>query len=57
MYSSGNGGMFKDSCAFDGYVNSIYTIAIGAVSKSGKVPNYAEACSSVMAVTYGDKVV
>ena len=57
MFSSGNGGLFGDSCAFDGYVNSIYTIAIGAVTKTGDVPRYAESCSSIMASTYGDEVV
>ena len=57
VFSTGNGGVFKDSCAFDGYVNSIYTIAIGAVTKSEKTPYYAEPCSAVMAAAYGDDVV
>ena len=57
VFSTGNGGGFQDSCAFDGYINSIYTIAIGAVTKFRKTPYYAEPCSSVMAAAYGDDVV
>ena len=57
MFSSGNGGYFGDSCAFDGYVNSIYTIAVSAVTKTGEIPRYAERCSAVITSTYGDEVV
>ena len=57
MFSSGNGGLLSDSCAYDGFVNSIYTIAIGAVKRDGRIPSYAERCSSVMASTFGDKTV
>ena len=57
VFSSGNGGLLGDSCAFDGYVNSIYTIAVGAVTKAGRIPHYAERCSSIIASTYGDDVV
>ena len=31
MWAAGNGGGRGDSCAADGYVNSIYTIAVGSV--------------------------
>ena len=47
----------QDSCAFDGYVNNIRTIAIGAVSKSGTIPRYVESCSSVIASAVADGVV
>ena len=57
VFSSGNGGRFGDSCAFDGYVNNIHTIAIGAFSLNDKVPRFSERCSSVLASAYGDNVV
>lgn len=45
--------MAGDSCAYNGYVNSIYTIAISAVSWDGTIPAYTESCAAIMAVTYG----
>ena len=53
MFSAGNGGIAGDSCAFNGYVNSIRTIAISAVNWDGSVPAFAEQCAAIMAVTYG----
>lgn len=53
MFAAGNGGIASDSCAFSGYVNSIYTIAISGVNWDGSVPAYTEQCSGIMAVTYG----
>jgi len=44
--------MMGDSCAYNGYVNSIYTIAINGVNKDGTNPTYAEECPGVMATTY-----
>ena len=53
MFAAGNGGTFvKDSCAFNGYVNSIYTIAITGINKDGSIPIYGEHCAGIMAVTY-----
>ena len=53
MFSSGNGGAFYgDSCAFDGYVNSIYTIAITGLRSDGSLPVFSEPCVGLMAVTY-----
>lgn len=53
MFAAGNGGIIvKDSCAFNGYVNSIYTIAITGINKDGSIPAYGERCSGIMAVTY-----
>lgn len=51
-FAAGNGGMTGDSCAYNGYVNSIYTIAINGVNKDGSRPSYAEECPGIMATTY-----
>lgn len=52
VFASGNGGRAFDQCNFDGYTNSIYSITVGAIDYKGLHPNYAEACSAVMVVTY-----
>jgi hypothetical protein len=52
VFASGNGGSVGDSCSYDGYANSIYTITIGAVNYRGYSPYYAEACAAQMAVAY-----
>ena len=53
MFAAGNGGLIvKDSCAFNGYVNSIYTIAITGINSDGSIPIYGEHCAGIMAVTY-----
>ena len=52
VFSGGNGGIFKDSCAFNGYVNSIYTIAITGLESDGSLPVFSEPCAGIMAVTY-----
>ena len=52
VFSSGNGGEYDDSCAADGYVNSIYTIAVGSANQQGRQAVYDENCSGKMAVTY-----
>ncbi|CUM67103.1 uncharacterized protein PRCAT00004792001 [Priceomyces carsonii] len=52
VFASGNGARFGDSCNFDGYTNSIYSITVGAVDHKGIYPTYSEACSAVMVVTY-----
>ncbi len=44
--------MATDSCAYNGYVNSIYTIAITGVGRDGSIPSYGERCPGIMAVTY-----
>ncbi|KAF1387434.1 hypothetical protein PFLUV_G00078650 [Perca fluviatilis] len=51
VWAAGNGGMQRDHCGADGYVNSIYTVAIGAVSQTGKPTFFGEPCPGVMAVT------
>ena len=52
VFAAGNGGMFVDSCAFNGYVNNIYTIAITGINRDGSIPGYGEHCAGIMAVTY-----
>lgn len=42
VWSAGNGGDFGDNCNFDGFSNSIYTIAVGAVDSRGRRAYYSE---------------
>ncbi|KAL9963153.1 hypothetical protein ACROYT_G032328 [Oculina patagonica] len=51
-FAAGNGGITGDSCAYNGYVNSIYTIAINGVNPDGSNPSYAEECPGIMATAY-----
>ena len=52
VFAAGNGGYSDDSCAFNGLVNSIYTIAITGVNKDGSLPGWGEHCPGILAVTY-----
>jgi len=52
VWASGNGGVSGDNCNCDGYVSSIYTLAIGAATQHGKFPWYGERCASMIAVAY-----
>ena len=56
MFAAGNGGYVGDSCAFNGLVNSIYTIAITGVNSDGSVPQYGEYCPRILAVTYSKEM-
>ncbi|KAI4898720.1 hypothetical protein NFI96_006496 [Prochilodus magdalenae] len=51
VWAAGNGGIVNDHCGADGYVNSIYTIAIGAITHTGSPASFGEPCPGVMAVT------
>lgn len=51
-FASGNGGLIGDSCAYNGYVNSIFTIAISGVNLDQSRPTYAEPCAGIMASAY-----
>ncbi|KAM9723718.1 neuroendocrine convertase 1-like [Menidia menidia] len=51
VWAAGNGGMQHDHCGADGYVNSIYNIAIGAVTQTGGPAYFGEPCPGVMAVS------
>ena len=44
--------MQRDDCNADGYVNSIYTLGIGAVNEHGVSTYYGEQCAAMFAVTY-----
>jgi len=52
VWASGNGGRQYDSCACDGYITSIYTIAISATTERGEKPWYLEECSATLASAY-----
>ncbi|KAK2676619.1 Peptidase S8, subtilisin-related [Fusarium oxysporum f. sp. vasinfectum] len=51
VFASGNGAGQGDNCNFDGYTNSIYSITIGAVDRTGLHPYYAEECSAQLHTT------
>ena len=58
VFSSGNGGFpFGDSCAFDGYVNSIYTISVACVGQDGMIPKHSEPCGAIMTSVYSHNLV
>jgi len=48
VWASGNGRGNGDSCAYDGYANSMYTISVAAIDGSGRQPFYSEGCASLL---------
>lgn len=52
VFASGNGAHRGDSCNFDGYTNSIYSITVGAIDWKGNHPAYAESCAAVLTVAH-----
>ena len=52
VWAAGNGGEYFDSCAADGYVQSIYAIPVGAANQNGEPASYDEMCSAKMTVAY-----
>lgn len=52
VWASGNGGAYGDSCAYDGYASSRFTLTVSAVSQTGTAPWYAEPCSAVLAAVF-----
>lgn len=48
----GNSGISQKSCSIDQLINSMNTIAINAIGKSGAKPFYAEECAGVMASAF-----
>lgn len=50
VWAAGNGRERRDNCNYDEYANSMYTIAIGAVSYRGAQSWYSEDCAALMAV-------
>ncbi|CAF3855729.1 unnamed protein product [Adineta steineri] len=54
VWASGNGGRSGDSCSCDGYITSIYTIAISSTTETGRVPWYLEECPATLATAYSN---
>lgn len=52
VFASGNGGISRDQCNYDGYTNSIYSVTVSSVDYSGEVPAYSEACAANMISAY-----
>ena len=50
-WATGNGGS-KDDCNADGYVSSIYTLAIGCINDKGLSTYFSESCPSTMACIF-----
>lgn len=50
VWATGNGGIYSDCCAADGYVSSRFTISIGSINEFGRRPCFMEKCSSTMGV-------
>ncbi|MCU0749854.1 MAG: S8 family serine peptidase, partial [Akkermansiaceae bacterium] len=48
LWAGGNGGSAADNSNYDGYANSIYTIAIGATNSSGNRSSYSEPGSNIV---------
>jgi len=49
VWAGGNGRSSGDNCNYDGYANSRFTIAIGAVDYQGKQSYYSENCAALLA--------
>lgn len=52
LFAAGNGETSYDNCNADGYVNSIYTIAVTSVGQ-GQNAWYAEVCAAALTAAYG----
>jgi subtilisin-like proprotein convertase family protein len=48
VWAAGDGGGNGDNCNFDGYANSRFGIAVGAVDDAGQQPAYSESCSALL---------
>ena len=51
MWAGGNGRQHNDNCNYDGYANSRFTFAIGAIDKDGQQSWYSEPCAALIGVT------
>lgn len=54
LWAGGNGGGSNDNSNYDGYANSIYTIAIGATTSSGNRSGYSEPGSNLVVCAPSD---
>ena len=50
VWAAGNGGHNQDDCNYDGYANSPFTVAIGAVTDGAIQAYYSEPCAALVAV-------
>lgn len=48
VWAGGNGRTSSDNCNYDGWANSPYTIAIGAVDYQGRQAYYSESCAMLV---------
>ena len=48
VWAAGDGVLDNDNCNFDGYANSRYGIAVGAVDDAGQQAVYREPCSALL---------
>lgn len=55
VWAAGNGALSDDNANYDGFVNSRYTVAVGAVGADGRAASYSEpgACLLVVAPSQG----
>ncbi|OAF71146.1 hypothetical protein A3Q56_01033 [Intoshia linei] len=51
VWAAGNGGRVGDVCSCDGYVVSLFTIAVNAATYNDKVPWFSERCAAIFAAT------
>lgn len=54
VWAAGNGGELGDNANFDGYANSIYTIAVGAMDSQLRPAIYSEAGANLICVAPSD---
>jgi len=47
-WAAGNGKASQDNCNFDGYANSRYVIAVGALADTGTQASYSEPCAAML---------
>lgn len=52
VFPAGNGKGFSDTCGYDMFVNTMYTITVAGVDHTGKANQYSERCAGVMVTTY-----
>ena len=52
-WASGNGGTKGDSCSTDGYINSIFTLAVSAANAKGRSIKHNEPCAATHSGFFG----
>jgi len=57
VWGSGGGSQTYDDCNADGFVSSVYTIAVGSVTADGRLSAFGEQCSALLAVTFNGALV